>query len=1039
MIKLKKYLGKLVLHSMLISSSIVFGQISIVKGTVVDDSGMPMLGATIVVEGTENGVTTDFDGNYLINVKKENATLIFSYIGYETQKISIEDRTVINVIMKEDLNALEEVQVVAFSKQKKSSVIGSVSTINTSDLKLPSTNLTSSFAGQIAGMISYQRSGEPGQDNAEFFIRGVTTFGYKNDPLILLDGLQITTSDLARIEPDNVATFSIMKDATATSLYGARGANGVILVTTKEGKVGKAKISARYESSFSSPSKVNEFLGAVDYMRLYNRALRARDQSAPLLYSIQQIYGTENGLDSNLYPDVDWFDELFNDYAQNRRINLNISGGGEVAQYYLALSHISETGLLKVEPLNNFNNNISIKRSNLRANVNVNLTKTTKIATKYYSLFERYNGPTVSANDIFGMVVQANPANFPKVYDPDENTINFNHSLFGNKGNGGFPNPYADMVKGYKDRFSNTTLAQFSVEQNLDALTQGLRLRGMASVRTFLSNENERSFTPFYYGLSEIQTDQGIDYTLYQIQEGTEYLNDPTVSNSGNSNFYYEVVAEYNREFDEKHEFGGLLVANFTEALNTIGGGNTAFSTLPSRNMGVSGRFTYNYGKRYYTEFNFGYNGSEKFSEQNRFGFFPSFGVGYILSNETWFEQKYPSINLLKLKYTYGLVGNDGISAPSDRFFYLSDVNLNNGGTGFAWGADYNNYYNGYFVNRYDNENVTWEVAEKSNYGLELGLFNKITLLVDYFQEHRRNIYMEREYIPETMGLTTSISSNVGEVESRGIDLSLDFNHVFKSGLFVSGRGNFTYATNEILVNGEPEFQNQNLSRIGYPINQQWGYIAERLFIDQEDINNSPEQFNGFSTNNAYLPGDIKYKDVNNDGAVNELDMVPIGKPYIPEIVYGFGFSAGYKNFDFSMFVQGTARTSFFIQPENISPFVNERNALSIIANNYWSENNPNPNAFWPRLSTTQIDNNEKPSTWWLRDGDFLRLKSVEFGYTIPEKFGNFFNDVTSRVYFTGLNLLYLSKFDLWDPEMAGNGLGYPPQKVYNIGLQLNF
>ena len=677
-----KYLKSFLTFLTLFLSLSVFSQTAIVKGTVVDETGMPLLGATVIVEGTANGVTTDFDGNFLINVKKDNAVLVFSYIGFETYKVTLGDQTVVNVIMKEDLNSLEEVQVVAFSKQKKSSVIGSVSTINTSDLKLPSTNLTSSFAGQIAGMISYQRSGEPGQDNAEFFIRGVTTFGYKNDPLILLDGLQITTSDLARIEPDNVASFSIMKDATATSLYGARGANGVILVTTKEGKVGKAKISVRYESSFSSPSKVNEFLGAVDYMKLYNKALRARDQSAPLLYSIQQIYGTENGGDPNIYPDVDWFDELFNDYAQNHRVNLNISGGGDVAQYYLALSHINESGLLKVNPLNNFNNNINIKRSNLRANINVNLSKTTKIATKYYSLFERYNGPTTSANDIFGMVVQANPANFPKVYSPDENTMNFNHSLFGNKGNGGFPNPYAEMVKGYKDRFSNTTLAQFSVEQNLDAITEGLRLRGMASVRTYLSNENSRSFTPFYYGLSEIQTDEGVDYSLYNIQEGTEYLNEPSVSNNGNSNFYYELVAEYNREFNEKHEVGGLLVANFTEALNTIGGGNTSFSTLPSRNMGVSGRFTYNYGKRYYTEFNFGYNGSEKFSEENRFGFFPSFGLGYIVSNETWFEEKFPSINLLKLKYTYGLVGNDGISAPSDRFFYLSDVSLNNGGTG---------------------------------------------------------------------------------------------------------------------------------------------------------------------------------------------------------------------------------------------------------------------------------------------------------------------------------------------------------------------
>ena len=1039
MTKNKKISFKLLfIMASLFLSSYGFAQIGLVKGTVVDEKGVPLMGTTVLVEGTTNGATTDFDGNYIINIKTQNAVLVFSYVGYITQKITLAEQTEVNVILKEDLNTLEEVQVVAFSKQKKSSVIGSVSTIKVSDLKQPSSNLTTSLAGKMAGIISYQRSGEPGQDNAEFFVRGVTTFGYKNNPLILLDGLEITSSDLARIEPDNIATFSIMKDATATSLYGARGANGVILVTTKEGKKGKAKVSVRYESSLSSPSQTNEFLGAVDYMQLYNRAQRTRDQSAPLLYSIQKIVGTQNGENPDIYPDVDWYDELFKDYTHNQKVNLNITGGGDVAQYYLALSHTNETGLLKVDPLNNFNNNIDISRSNLRANINVNLTKSTKIAVKYYSLFERYNGPTVGANDIFGMVAQANPANFPKTFSPDENTMNFNHTLFGNKGNGGFPNPYAEMVKGYKDRFSNTTLAQFQIEQDLESITEGLKLRGMASVRTYTENENQRSLTPFYYGLSEIETDLGTEYALYQIQEGTEYLNDPTVSNYGNSNFYYELVAEYNREFNEKHEVGALLVTNFSESLNTIGG-NTAFTTLPSRNMGVSGRASYNYDDRYFAEFNFGYNGSEKFDKENRFGFFPSVGFGWIVSNEPFFQKKLSTVNLFKLKYTYGLVGNDGISDPSDRFFYLSDVNLNNGGTGYSWGVNYNNYYNGYSVNRYANPEVTWEVAEKTNYGLELGLFNKVTILADYFTEHRKNIYMERQYIPETMGLTTSIRSNVGEVESSGIDLSIDYNHAFSSDFYITARGNFTYTTNEILVNGEPEFQNENLSRIGYPINQQWGYLAERLFVDQEDIDNSPEQFNGFSSSNAYLPGDIKYTDVNSDGAINELDMVPIGKPYVPEIVYGFGFSMGYKNIDLSMFMQGTARTSFFIQPENISPFVNERNAMSIIADNHWSENNPDPNAFWPRLSTYKIENNEKPSTWWLRDGDFLRLKSVEVGYTIPEKFGNIFTTVNTRIYFSGLNLLNFSKFDLWDPEMAGNGLGYPPQRVFNIGLQAKF
>ena len=1015
-----------------------FSQSTLVSGQVVDEGGNPLPGVTVLVEGTNRGTSTTFEGTYALKIDDSSQILQFSYIGFETQSILVGEQKIIDVILLENLESLEEVQVVAFQKQKKNSVIGSINTINPSELKIPTSNITNAMAGKLAGMISYQRSGEPGADNAEFFIRGVTSFGYANNPLILIDGLEVTTNDLARIEPDNIASFSIMKDATATSLYGARGANGVILVTTKEGKKGKAKVSFRYENSVSAPSQTNEFLNGVDYMNLYNRATRTRDASAPLTYSISKIYGTQNGGDPNIFPNVDWYKELFKDYTLNRKANLNVNGGGDIAQYYLSVSHNNDTGLLKVDPLNNFNNNIDIKRSNLRANINIDMTSTTKIAVKFYSLFERYNGPSVSANDIFGSVMQANPANFPKYFNYEDN-LGYNHTLFGNKGNGGFPNPYADMVKGYKDRFTNTIFSQVQIEQDLNFITKGLKFRGMASVRTYTMNENSREYTPFYYGMAEVETDEGILNYLYRIQEGTEFLNNPSINNLGTSRFYYEFVSEYNRKFNELHDIGGLLVFNFSESLNTIGG-TSAFSTLPSRNMGLSGRFSYNYDSRYFTELNFGYNGSEKFAKDNRFGFFPSIGLGWILSNEKWFNSKLPDVNMFKIKLTHGLVGNDGISSADDRFFYLSEVNLQSDSYGFTWGSDYNNYYQGYVIDRYSNQNVTWEVAEKTNYGLEIGLFNSFDLQVDYFTEHRSKIYMSRDYIPSTMGLTTTISSNLGEVDSKGVDLSIDYNKAFNSGLIVSARGNLTYSTNEILINGEPDYAYDYLSRIGYPVNQAWGLLAERLFIDQEDIENSPEQFNGFSSSsNSYMPGDIKYTDVNNDGVVNELDRVPIGKPTVPEIVYGFGVSASYRGYDFSIFMQGVARTSFFINPNDISPFVNERNALNVIADNHWSINNPDPNAFWPRLSTYAIANNEQQSTWWQRDGDFLRLKNLEFGYTFPDSEDGFFSKVNTRIYFTGLNLLTFSKFDLWDTEMGGNGLGYPPQKVYNIGLQVNF
>jgi len=1035
---LKKINLKKGLYFIILFSNIIYAQSILVTGKVVDKQGQPLPGVTIQIEGTSSGTSTTFEGNYALKANDKNDVLKFSYIGFESQNIIISDQSIVNIIMQENLESLDEVQVVAFQKQKKNSVIGSINTINPSELKIPSSNLTNSLAGRMAGMISYQTSGEPGADNAQFFIRGVTSFGYANNPLILIDGLEVSTDDLARMEPDNIASFSIMKDATATALYGARGANGVILVTTKEGKKGKARVSFRYENSFSAPTQTNEFLGGVEYMNMYNQATRSRDPSAPLLYSINKIFGTTNSQDPNIYPNVNWYDELFKDYTLNRKANLNVNGGGDIAQYYLSISHNNDTGLLKVDPLNNFNNNIDINRSNLRANININVSETTKIAVKFYSLFERYNGPSSSANDIFGNVMQANPVNFPKYYQ-FENNLGYNHTLFGNKGNGGFPNPYADMVKGYKDRFTNTILSQVQLQQDLGFITEGLKFRGMASVRTYAENENSRNYNPFYYGMAEIETEEGLLNYLYQIQEGTEYLNSPSINNYSNSNFYYEFTTEYNRIFEEKHEVGGLLVFNFSESLNTISG-SSDFASLPSRNMGVSGRFSYNYDARYFTEFNFGYNGSEKFAEDNRYGFFPYVGFGWIVSNEKWFEDMSSSINLLKLKFTHGKVGNDGISSANDRFFYLSDVNLNDGGTGYSWGLDYGNYSNGYLIYRYSNPNVTWEVAEKTNFGLELEINKALNLQVDYFKEHRTQIYMQRDYIPESMGLTTGISSNLGEVKSKGVDASLDYNQAFSSGLYLSGRANFTYATNEVLVNGEPNYEFDNLSGIGHPVNQPFGLIAERLFIDAEDIANSPEQFNGFSSSgNAYLPGDIKYTDLNGDGVVNENDRTAIGSPQVPEIIYGFGISAGYRDFDLSIFMQGAAKVSFFINPNDISPFVNERNALSVIADNYWSENNPNPNAFWPRLSTYEISNNQQQSTWWQRNGDFLRLKNVEFGYTLPEKSTGIFSGLNTRIYFTGLNLLTFSKFDLWDTEMGGNGLGYPPQKIYNLGLQVKF
>lgn len=1011
-----------------------FAQQGLVSGVVVDKEGISLPGVSILIKGTMNGTISSIDGKYALTGVKASDTIQFSFVGFQTVERPINSNAVINVIMEESTEMLEDVQVVAFQKQRKESVIGSINTIKPSELKQPTSNLTTALAGKMSGVIAYQRSGEPGKDNAEFFVRGVTSFGYKNSPLILIDGLEVSSEDLARIEPDNIETFSIMKDATATAIYGSKGANGVIYITTKEGRKGKARVAFRLENSVSTPTKMNEFLDGVDYMKLYNQAERTRDPNAQGKYTLLKIEGTENEVNPELYPNVNWYDELFTNMAINRKANLNVNGGGEIAQYYLSASYTNEKGLLKVDPLNDFNNNIDINRYNLRANVNIDLTKTTTIKVKFSSLFDKYNGPAVEANNIFGYVMQANPVDFSKYFEKNSITQYYNHTLFGYRP-GSFdasrPNPYAEMVKGYKDRLSSTILSLAQIEQDLGFITKGLKMRGMISVRTYNSNEVIRTYVPYLYSLDQDQSGTG-QLFFNQVQEGTEYFNATTVNAYGNSKFYFEGIAQYDRTIFDKHTLGGLLVYYQSEALNTDAG-RSYLQSLPKRNQGISGRFTYGFLSRYFTEFNFGYNGSERFHKDHRFGFFPSVGVGWIVSNENFFESLNPYINLFKLKYSYGKVGKDEISSDDDRFFYMSEVSLEDGSKSYVFGENFNNYYNGYTVSRYANPLVTWEIAYKSNYGIELGILDMLTIQADYFHEFRDQIYMKREYLPQTMGSSVELWSNIGKMKSHGIDGSVDLNYAFSGDFWVTGRANFTYATNEVVENGEAEKEYEYLSGIGYNYFQPRGLVAQRLFIDDQEVLNSPTQTYG-----SYMAGDIKYVDVNNDGQINENDKVPMGYPTVPEIVYGFGASSGYKDFDFSFFFQGSARQSFFIDPASIQPFINDRNALKIIADNHWSDDNPDPNAFWPRLSVNEVSNNYQNSSWWLRNGSFMRLKSVEFGYTLPQHITERAKISEARVYFSGINLLTFSQFKLWDPEMASNGLGYPTQRVYNIGIQVN-
>ena len=1016
-----------------------------VNGIVLDNENIPVVGANIIEKNsTTNGTISDFDGKFSISINI-GSRLEVSYVGFKTELITIKNDRFLEIKLVENLNTLDEVTIVAYGQQKKSSVIAAVTSINPEELRVPTSNLTTSLAGRIAGVIAYQRSGEPGRDNAEFFIRGVSTFGYARSPLILIDGIETTSTDLARLQPDDIASFSIMKDATATSLYGARGANGVILVTTKVGIEGVVKINVRYEKSYSAPTKSLQIADPITYMRLHNEALTTRNPLSGRIYSQEKILISQDP-NRNLmaYPTVNWFDELLDNYTLNSRFNFNLSGGGKIARYYLASTINTDNGNLKVDPRNNFNNNIKFNRVSLRSNIDVNLTETTKVALKFNGNFDDYVGPLDGGTQVYEKAMKANPVLYPKIYEPDSQFQNSTHALYGNFGQfGDYLNPYADLMRGYKDESYNNFLATVEIKQDLNFIADGLKLRFLGNTSRYSFYNLERKYNPFYYSLGNYDF-QSDSYTLVALNpnQGTEYLEYSEGNKIINNSTYFEGAINYNKTFNKKHEVSGMIIGIMRELKNANAG--NLQSSLPFRNLGVSGRFTYAYDEKYFTELNFGYNGSERFAKSERFGFFPSFGLGWFVSNEQ-FMKKYESvISKLKLKATYGIVGNDQIGSSSDRFFYISQVNLNDGSLGAPFGIEFGNYTNGVSINRYANDQITWEKAKMLNLGVELNLFNNIEIQADYFTEKRSNILMDRAQIPSTMGLQAPVRANVGEASSNGYEFTLDYKNNIGKDLFLGLRANFSYADSKYEVYEELDYVTAGLpwrSRIGLNLSQPYGYIAERLFIDEADISNSPLQTFG-----DYMPGDIKYKDINNDGIIDINDEVPIGYPTTPKIIYGFGMSASYKKVDFSFFFQGSAQSSFFIDAYNSSPFIDTyggaigNNALlKAWANNHWSENDRNLYAAWPRLSDQLIDNNNRNSTWWLRDGTFLRLKSVEIGYSVNNNFTSKLKLSNARLYFTGTNLLTFSKFKIWDVEMGGNGLGYPIQLGINFGINLNF
>jgi TonB-linked SusC/RagA family outer membrane protein len=1047
-----------------------------VIGTVTDSLKKTIPGVTIMLEGNPKiGTQTDNNGRFLLEVA-EGSVLRISYIGYKEQRITVSsERKSLNIVLSEDNMLADEVVITAMGqRQRKEAIVGSVTATSPGNLKIPASNLTASLAGQAAGIIAYQRSGQPGQDNASFFIRGVTTFGYKQDPLILIDNVELTPNDLARLNVDDIASFVILKDASATALYGARGANGVILVNTKEGKEGSARINFRSEYSISQSTQTLDLVDPIEYMNLYNEATLTRNPTLPLPFTQSKINNTKAtiagtpGSNPDVFPAVDWVDMLFKDRATTQRNNLSVSGGGQTAKYYIAGSYNIDNGILKTDVRNNNNNNVNFKNYQLRSNVNVNLSKTTELVIRLSGTFSDYNGPITLdgnfASDLYAIASHASPVLFPAYYPANEANAGANHILFGNVGgpNGTanndviYPNgnPYAQLLKGHKNSSESRMSAQLELNQDFSFITEGLKLRAMFNTNRRSFFASQLYYNPYFYGADSYNREANT-YSLNWLNPTnltgvpnipTEYLTYGSNTPEAESFVYMQTALDYTRTFGD-HTISSTLIGTGQQRLYAS---DNLYSSLPFRNMGLAGRATYSYKGRYFTEVNFGYNGSERFSEDNRYGFFPTIGAGWVVSNEGFWKQN-DIVNRLKFRFSHGLVGNDAIGA--ERFYYVSRVNLN-GGNFAQFGINNGKQLNGVTIQSYPNPNITWETSRQTNIALETTLFKDFSVIAEFYNNHRYDILRQRN-IPATEGLEANVLTNLGVVDSKGIDLSVDYKKNFESGLWASLRGNYTYSTNKYTYIEEPNYAEPWRHFIGQPISRGYGYIAERLFVDDAEVTNSPSQI--FNTSDAYgnaitgaapRAGDIKYRDMNSDGRIDDLDMVFLGYPTTPEVVYGFGLSTGYKGFDFSAFFQGQSRVSFFVDPRTTSPFLDRQvmyvegrtQVLQEFADSHWSEENQNLYAAYPRLGTSSavLANNLQPSSWWLKDASFIRLKSAEIGYTLPQKISKRLRLSNCRVYFNGLNLATWSKFKMWDPELGGNGFSYPIQKVFNFGLNVN-
>jgi len=1024
---MKKYISIILL--LFVSTISLFAQNTDaeITGLITDENNQPLIGVSVVVKDRSGmGTITDENGKFKIKASPYNI-LIVNYVGFEKQEIPLKDKTFITVILKENSKSiLSEVVVTGSGVQRKATVTGAITTVNIKSLNIPTANITNALAGNVAGIIAMQTSGEPGSNNSEFWIRGISTFGANKTALILVDGVERPFNE---VNIEDIESFSILKDASATAIYGSKGANGVVLITTKKGEAGKVNISGKAEHGYRTFTRLPEFVDGNTYATLANEAKITRNQEP--LYTPIELDIFKKGLDPDLYPNISWQDIMLKKGSTSNRATLNLSGGGSTARYFVSGSYQDEDGMYNSDQsMKDYKTNAKMSRYNYRANVDMDITKTTLVSIGVSGFLEKQNFPGLK-DYIWTSLIGQTPVSIPFLYS---------NGLVPASGTAEMTNPWVLATQtGYREYWKNVAQTNINLDQNLKFITDGLKFKAMFAYDTRNENNIDRRKWPEQYNIERRRDRDG---NLIMKRLSTESLMVQSSSAYGYRTYYLEGLLTYDKLLNQKHRVGGLLKYFQNENLTTSLIDSDIKNGIAKRNLGFSGRATYSYDDRYMAEFNFGYTGSENFKKGKQFGFFPAVSFGWNIAQEKLVTDMAPWLSQFKLRYSYGEVGNDNVGT---RFPYLSTISaIGIGGYNFG-DVNNTNVYNGLHYEQVASDNLSWEIARKHNLGLDISVLDGLLSgTIDVFQDTRDNIYMRRGYLPEMVGLTSTPYANVGKMRSRGFDSQFNFHRKIND-IDFTVRGNITYAKNQVLEYDEEEVALPYMMTRGYRYNQAKGLVAEGLFKDYEEIRNSPKQTFG-----EYLPGDIKYKDVNGDGLINDDDKVAIGATREPSLVYGLGMSMRWTNFDFNIHFQGSGKSSYFINGPGVYPFQagSWGNILTAVADpaNRWISRSisgdpatENTNAMFPRLSYGGNNNNYRESTFWLRDGSYLRLKTLELGYSIPQRISSKVNMNNVRFYLIGNNLFLWDKLKIWDPELgSGNGMAYPPMKSVTLGLTFN-